>query len=70
MSDPEDRIEELIKKAMKENLSQNSSNWPFLNIEDFRKKTGKRFRMTRAQIESGITREQAFQEFMESMVSK
>lgn len=70
MSNPEDKIEDLIKNAMKENLSQNSSSWPFLDIDDYRKKTGKRFRMTRTQMEQGITREQAFQQFMESMVSK
>jgi hypothetical protein len=70
MTNVTERLSELVKNAMKENLTGNSSNWPFLSPEDYTKKTGKRFRMTKNQKESGITREQAFQQFMEQMVTK
>lgn len=70
MTNVTERLSELVKNAMKENLTGNNSNWPFLNPEDYSNKTGKRFRMTKAQKESGVTREQAFQQFMEQMVTK
>lgn len=71
MIEIEDRIAELVKNSMKDALvPQNNSQWPFLDIEDYRKKTGKRYRMTREQIESGMTREQAFQQFMEKLITK
>ena len=61
----------IIDEALKKQLSNsNDINAPFIDIEDYKKKTGKRFRMTKAQRESGLTREQAFQEFMENMVEK
>ena len=41
-----------------------------IDIEDYKKKTGKRFRITKAQRDAGLTREQAFQEFMEKMIDK
>lgn len=66
----EDKISDLVKNAMKDNLTPAGSNWPFLSIEDYKQKTGKRFRLTREQKNSGITREQAFQQFMENMVRK
>tara|TARA_R100000231_G_scaffold139289_1_gene119969 strand:+ start:302 stop:517 length:216 start_codon:yes stop_codon:yes gene_type:complete len=67
----EDRLATVIDKALKRQLSNsNDINAPFMDIEDYKKKTGKRFRMTKAQRESGLTREQAFQEFMEKMVDK
>jgi len=70
MTNITERLSDLVKNAMKENLAGSNSNWPFLSPEDYTKKTGKRFRMTKAQKESGITREQAFQQFMEQMVTK
>lgn len=70
MTDISDRISNLVKNAVKENLTENSSNWPFLDSDDYRAKTGKRFRMTKEQIDSGISREQAFQQFMEQMITK
>ena len=70
MTDIETRIEELVKNAIKSNIAGDNSNWPFLDIDDYQKKTGKRFRMTRAQKELGITREQAFKEFMDKMITK
>ncbi|MAK50960.1 MAG: hypothetical protein CMG85_17195 [Marinobacter sp.] len=67
----EDRLTVVIDKALKRQLSNsNDINAPFMDIEDYKKKTGKRFRMTKAQREAGLTREQAFQEFMEKMVDK
>jgi hypothetical protein len=67
----EDRLTIVIDKALKRQLTNsNDVNAPFIDIEDYKKKTGKRFRMTKAQRESGLTREQAFQEFMEKMVDK
>jgi len=67
----EDRLTIVIDKALKRQLTNsNDIKAPFIDIEDYKKKTGKRFRMTKAQRESGLTREQAFQEFMEKMVDK
>jgi len=67
----EDRLSIIIDEALKKQLSNsNDINAPFIDIDDYKKKTGKRFRMTKAQRESGLTREQAFQEFMENMVEK
>lgn len=70
MTNVTERLSDLVKNAMKENLCGSNSNWPFLSPEDYTKKTGKRFRMTKAQKESGVSREQAFQQFMEQMVTK
>ena len=71
MTDIEDRITTLISDAIKQELAQSSDiNAPFLNIEDYTSKTGKRFRMTRLQRDAGLTREQAFQQFMEGMMEK
>ena len=71
MMNLEDRLTDLINETLKKQLSSsNDINAPFIDIEDYKKKTGKRFRMTKAQRDSGLTREQAFQEFMEKMVEK
>ena len=67
----EDRLKIVIDEALNKQLSnRNDVNAPFIDIDDYKKKTGKRFRMTKAQRESGLTREQAFQEFMENMVER
>jgi len=67
----EERLTSMIQDALKRQLSNsNDINSPFIDIEDYKKKTGKRFRMTKAQRDAGLTREQAFQEFMEKMVDK
>ena len=61
----------MIQEALRRQLSNsNDINAPFIDIEDYKKKTGKRFRITKAQRDAGLTREQAFQEFMEKMVDK
>jgi hypothetical protein len=67
----EDKLTSMIQEAMRRQLSnRNDINSPFIDIEDYKKKTGKRFRMTKAQRDAGLTREQAFQEFMENMIDK
>tara|TARA_R110000782_G_scaffold137419_4_gene229907 strand:- start:801 stop:1019 length:219 start_codon:yes stop_codon:yes gene_type:complete len=71
MGDIEDRLTDIVSEALRRELSNsNSINSPFLDVEDYKKKTGKRFRRTREQIESGLTKEQAFQQFMETMIEK
>ena len=71
MESLEDRLTSLIDETLRKQLSSsNDINAPFIDIDDYKKKTGKRFRMTKAQRDSGLTREQAFQEFMEKMVEK
>ena len=71
MMNLEDRLTSLINETLKKQLSSsNDVNSPFIDIEDYKKKTGKRFRMTKAQRDAGLTREQAFQEFMENMVEE
>ena len=67
----EERLTAMIQEALHRQLSNsNDINAPFIDIEDYKKKTGKRFRITKAQRDAGLTREQAFQEFMEKMVDK
>tara|TARA_R100000700_G_C3169801_1_gene144486 strand:- start:1645 stop:1860 length:216 start_codon:yes stop_codon:yes gene_type:complete len=67
----EERLTSMIKEALRRQLSNsNDINAPFIDIEDYKKKTGKRFRITKAQRDAGLTREQAFQEFMEKMIDK
>tara|TARA_R110000851_G_scaffold229758_4_gene382482 strand:+ start:1659 stop:1877 length:219 start_codon:yes stop_codon:yes gene_type:complete len=71
MTDIEDRLTDIVSEALKRELtSSNSINSPFLDVEDYKKKTGKRFRRTRNQIESGLTKEQSFQQYMETMIEK
>lgn len=71
MEDLSDQIQDLVKRAMKEHLSDKSNlGLPFLDPEDYKAKTGRRFRMTPAQIKAGLTREEAFQEFVQKMMSK
>ena len=67
----EERLTSMIQEALRRQLSNsNDINAPFIDIEDYKKKTGKRFRITKAQRDAGLTREQAFQEFMEKMIDK
>jgi hypothetical protein len=71
MSDIEDRLTDIVSEALRRELSNsNSINSPFLDVEDYKKKTGRRFRRTREQIESGLTKEQAFQQYMETMIER
>lgn len=71
MIDFDDKIKQLVQTAMKDTLGSNSNyNYPFLDIDDYRTKTGKRFRMTKSQRDQGLTREQSFRQFMESLMEK
>lgn len=71
MTDIEDRLTDIVAQAMKRELaSSTNENTPFLDVDDYKRKTGKRFRRTREQMESGQTSEQAFQQFMEQMMDK
>tara|TARA_R110000782_G_scaffold184388_2_gene274742 strand:+ start:107172 stop:107390 length:219 start_codon:yes stop_codon:yes gene_type:complete len=71
MGSVEDRLSTLVSDALKNELRDTSNmNFPFMDAGDYKKKTGKRFRRTKAQINAGLTKEQAFQEFMESIVEK
>jgi len=65
-----EKLDQVIKDAMKSSLSGDKTGWPFISIEDYKAKTGKRFRMTRSQIEAGLNREQAFEEVMTEMAKK
>jgi uncharacterized protein (UPF0218 family) len=69
-NDIENRIGDMVTNAMKDNLSGTNQNWPFLDIQDYKTKTGKRFRMTREQKQAGLTREQAFAQFMDELMTK
>lgn len=69
MNNITDQIQEIVKTAMENHLS-NTEGLPFLNPDDYRAKTGKRFRMTPDQKARGITREEAFQEFLHKMLEK
>jgi hypothetical protein len=70
MNNLPEMIEGVIKKAVQENLGQSKAGWPYSSIEDYKQKTGKRFRMSQKQMELGLSREQAFEEFMESITQK
>lgn len=71
MEDLADKISDLVKRAVKDHLSEKANlGLPFLDADDYKAKTGRRFRMTPKQIEAGLTREEAFQEFVQKMMSK
>lgn len=44
-----------------------NTNPKYLTIEEYTKATGKRFRMTKEQVQRKITREQAFAEFLKTI---
>jgi flagellar biosynthesis chaperone FliJ len=66
MTDFIKQLDKLIEKAMKKELSKNkkpeSTIQEYKDIEDYQRKTGKRFRMLKEQKERGLTREEAFAE--------
>ena len=70
MSDLPTQLEDLVKNAMKENLSGSSGIYPFLDPDDYFKKTGRRFRITREQKKAGISRQEAFEQFMQKKADK
>jgi flagellar biosynthesis chaperone FliJ len=66
MTDFIKQLDKLIEKAMKKELSKAKAPEPtiqeYKNIEDYQRKTGKRFRMLKEQKERGLSREEAFDE--------
>lgn len=66
MNDVNQQIEQMVNDALARTLR--SKDEPqgdplFESIEAYTKATGKRFRMTKDQIDRGISREEAFKEF-------
>ena len=66
MTDFIKQLDKLIEKAMKKELSKSkkpeTTIQEYKDIEDYQRKTGKRFRMLKEQNERGLTREEAFAE--------
>jgi flagellar biosynthesis chaperone FliJ len=66
MTDFIKQLDKLIEKAMKKELSKSkkpeTTIQEYKDIEDYQRKTGKRFRMLKEQKERGLTREEAFAE--------
>ena len=66
MTDFIKQLDKLIEKAMKKELSKAKTSEPtiqeYRDIEDYQRKTGKRFRMLKEQKERGLSREEAFAE--------
>ena len=59
-------LDNLISKAMENTFTAeaNEGSLPFANPEDYRKATGKRFRVTKEQKENGMSRQEAFEIFI------
>jgi hypothetical protein len=55
-------IHSLVTKSMKEHFEGNNPSLVFESIEDYNRKTGKRFRITKDQKNRGLNREDAFKE--------
>jgi flagellar biosynthesis chaperone FliJ len=66
MTDFIKQLDKLIEKAMKKELSKGqkpeATIQEYKDIEDYQRKTGKRFRMLKEQKERGLSREEAFAE--------
>jgi hypothetical protein len=70
MSDPNEKLEQMINDAMARQLrakDEPATQPLFESIEDYQKSSGKRFRMTKDQVFRGISREAAFQEFIQKL---
>ena len=65
MTDFIKQLDKLIEKAMKKELSKAKAPEPtiqeYKDIEDYQRKTGRRFRMMKEEKEMGLTREEAFE---------
>lgn len=68
-------LEDVIDQAFRqswvnvENKKKDKNNTPrqiYESIQDYKTKTGKRFRMTRDQVSRGLTRDEAFKEIWQS----
>jgi flagellar biosynthesis chaperone FliJ len=70
MTDFIKQLDKLIEKAMKKELSKGqkpeATIQEYKDIEDYQRKTGKRFRMLKEQKERGLTRDEAFAEMFPS----
>ena len=66
MTDFIKQLDKLIEKALKKELSKckkpETTIQQYKDIEDYQRKTGKRFRMLKEQKERGLSREEAFAE--------
>ena len=66
MTDFIKQLDKMIEKALKKELNRNkepeTTIQEFKDIEDYQRKTGKRFRMLKEQKERGLSREEAFEE--------
>ena len=66
MTDFIKQLDKLIEKALKKELSKakepETTIQEYKDIEDYQRKTGKRFRMFKEQKERGLSREEAFAE--------
>ena len=68
MSDPNEKLEQIVNDAMARQLrakDEPATQPLFESIEDYQKTSGKRFRMTKDQVSRGISREDAFLEFIQ-----
>ena len=70
MNDPDEQVNELLQRvidslvneSIKDHFEGNKPALVFESIEDYNRKTGKRFRITKDQKERGLNREDAFKE--------
>ena len=70
MSDPNEKLEQIVNDAMARQLrakDEPASHPLFENIEQYQTTSGKRFRMTKNQVARGISREDAFKEFVQKL---
>lgn len=70
MSDPNEKLEQIVNDAMARQLrakDEPASQPLFESIEQYQTTSGKRFRMTKDQISRGISREDAFKEFVQKL---
>lgn len=73
MSDVNEQIEKMINDAMSRQLraKDEPQGQPlYETAQDYTAATGKRFRMTKDQVARGISRDEAFKEFMSGMPRK
>ena len=69
MEDFSERLSNIITRALADKLKYRSSTPAeamYESIEHYTRITGKRFRKTKAQVKRGLSREEAFQEFLEN----
>jgi hypothetical protein len=70
MNDPNQKLEQIVNDAMARQLrakDEPATQPLFESIEQYQTTSGKRFRMTKDQVARGISREQAFQEFVQKL---